>query len=182
MNKPLLREKMRHLANALPREYTQNASEKITKHLLSLDAFKRAQKVFCFVGTENEIDTRAFLQAVLAENKTLCVPFCESFGVMHAKKITDLSELECGKYGIYSANKSAETIAASEIDFAVIPCLAASRNGDRLGYGGGFYDRYIPKMTAADCLCVCRERLLSDEIISESHDIRVKILTEEGFL
>ena len=180
MDKSALRIKMHGLAKDLPCEYTKDASEKITNHLLALDTFKRAQTVFCFVGTKNEIDTRAFMRAVLDAGKTLCVPFCESLGVMHAKKICSLNELVHGRYGILSPPETAQTISPADIDFAVIPCLSASANGARLGYGGGFYDRYIPKMTGAYCVCVCRHRLLCDDIETESHDVPVNVLTEQG--
>ena len=71
-------------------------------------------------------------------------------------------------------------LAPEELDLILLPCVSASRSGERLGYGGGFYDRYLPKTKAFRALLI-RERLLSDDIPREAHDQPVDaVITEAG--
>ncbi len=157
-----------------------DVSQQITAKLLQMQAYQNAGTVFCFVSTEGEISTRAFLQDALQSGKNVCVPFCIGKGEMIAKKITALRDLKCGAYGILAPDVQAATILPQQIDFAVLPCIAADVKGYRLGYGGGFYDRYLPQLrTDAVTVCVCRKALLLPEIPHESHDVQADFVVTE---
>ena len=173
--KDLLRRQCKAAIAHLP-----DASAKITEKLLFLPAYQSANTVFCFVSMQGEIDTHAFLQSALQSGKTVCVPLCTGKGQMTAKKITALSELQSGAYGISEPKAQAETILPQQIDFAVLPCLAADREGYRLGYGGGYYDRYLLRLRAeAVTVCVCRKALLLPKIPREAHDIAADFVITE---
>ena len=75
-------------------------------------------------------------------------------------------------------NHSPKVINPKEIALAVIPCLACSEQGVRLGYGGGYYDRYLPQTDACK-IVLCRERMLCDHIPSEPHDCPVDFIITE---
>ena len=184
--KAALRRTCHALAAALPASYTARASTALCAALTALPAYKAAGVVFCFVGAVREIDTVKILQTVLNDNKILCVPFCapQKQGVMAAKQVTDLSQLQMGAYGIAAPPEHARTIAPGKIALAILPCLAADRDGNRLGYGGGYYDRYLPQL-AETCTTVllCRSRMVQPRgtIPTEPHDVCAQILlTEEG--
>ena len=164
----------------LPAAYRQESSRRIAARLLALDAYRNAGTVCCFVGTAREIDTRPILEDALLSGKRLCVPLCTSPGQMEMRAIAALDCLAPGTMGILEPPPDTPVTDAAEIDLAVLPCVSCDKQGRRLGYGGGYYDRFLRHYTGAAVL-LCRERLLRTDIPVEAHDIPIPhVLTEEG--
>ena len=175
-----LRKEMLSKSLALPEVYKKDADREITQLLLGLPEYKDANTVFCFVGVEHEINTRPFLDQVLADGKRLAVPLCVGKAVMEARRIFSLDELKRGYYGLYEPDKSSELVPMDEVEFAVIPCLTADHKGNRLGHGGGFYDTLFNEYNNVPAAIVCRERMCG-EVPTESFDHRFSItVTEDG--
>lgn len=178
--KKILRAAVRSEIPQLSKKYTAAADKKITGRLAEMPEYLSADTVFCFVGTAREIDTRPFLEAVLAARKTLCIPLCVGRGSMVLKKITALEQLVPGTYGILEPSGNAPTVPPDDVDFSVIPCVSCDRAGHRLGQGGGFYDRFFTVYRGPTVL-ICRERLMREEIPVEPHDAIIHwVLTERG--
>lgn len=186
--KAALRRALRADGTALSAAARTAEGEKLCAHLAALPAYQNAQTVFCFVGTAQEIDTNTFLQKVLNDGKILCVPFCVpgEKGVMHAKRVKKLQVLRPDAFGIDTPPAGAQTVEPQAIQLAVLPCVAADETGLRLGYGGGYYDRYLPQLSpVCQTVVLCRKaRLLPPgAIASEPHDVRAQlVLTEEGLV
>lgn len=175
-----LRKKMLSKALSLKENYKNDADRRITQLLLGLPEYKDASNVFCFVGVEHEINTRPFLEKVLTDGKRLAVPLCVGKGIMEARRIFSLDELKKGYYGLYEPDKSSELIPMYEVEFAVIPCLTADHNGNRLGHGGGYYDTLFNKYNNVPAAIICRE-LMCGEVPTEPFDHRFSItVTENG--
>ena len=148
--------------------------------MLALPEYRSAGTVFCFVSAGREINTRPILEQTLADGKTLCVPLCTAPGVMELRAIRDLKELSPGAYGILEPPADSPRLSPDQTDLAVIPCVTCSREGRRLGRGGGYYDRFLAHYRGAAVL-VCRERLLRQEIPFSIHDYPVPwVITEAG--
>jgi 5-formyltetrahydrofolate cyclo-ligase len=178
--KKLLRSSVRVAERELSGDYKARSGAELTARLLALPDYLCADTVFCFVGTEREIDTRPVLEDALRRGKTLCVPLCVGSGSMELRQIASLRQLFPGAYGILEPQADCPAVSADEVDFAVIPCVSCDRAGHRLGQGGGYYDRFLSAYRAPAVL-VCRERLLRDEIPMEPHDCRIPwVLTENG--
>lgn len=178
--KQLLRRTMKALENSLSHRYKEESSRAIAAHLLAMPEYQEAGTVFCFVGTEREIDTRPILKDVLAAGKRLCVPLCTGKGIMEPRQVTDLAQLVPGAYGILEPPANAPPAAVDEVDFAVLPCLTCNHLGQRLGRGGGYYDRFLSHYRGGTVL-LCREKLIREEIPLEPHDYPVPwVLTERG--
>ena len=175
-----LRKKMLSKALALPEIYKKDADARITQLLLDLPEYKDARTIFCFVGVEHEINTRPFLNQVLADGKRLAVPLCIGKAVMEARRIFSLDELKKGYYGLYEPDKSSELVPMDEVEFAVIPCFTTDHKGNRLGHGGGFYDTLFNKYNNVPAAIICRERMCGD-VPTKSFDHRFSItVTEDG--
>lgn len=175
-----LRNKIRKKTAALGEQYKREADQKIIERLLSLPEYQEADRVFAFVGTESEINTRPFLEQVLADGKVLAVPLCIGKEIMEAKQIRSLSELKKGAYDILEPDSSAETLLLKEEDLTVIPCLSCDHRGNRLGHGAGFYDRYFRTLQTREVM-ICREALVEESIPMEETDHKfAKVLTEKG--
>ena len=154
------------------------SDKKIFQNLLKIPQYEKAETIFCFVSTPDEIDTREIIKNALSNNKRVCVPKCEKLGVMHAHEIKSFDDLQPGKYGIHEPKENCPYTAPSEIDFAIIPCVTCNKQGHRLGYGGGFYDRYIQDQTFTKA-ALCREVLLHENIPIEPHDMMVDIVVTD---
>lgn len=151
----------------------------ITARVLTEPAFRQADTIFCYCSAAQEIDTRAILREAIAQGKRVCVPRTKRKGEMDACCITSLDELHPAAYGIDEPAENCPVIAPAEIDLCIIPCLAADRRGFRLGYGGGYYDRFLCQ-TAAVRLVLCAEDRLLARLPSQEHDIACDIILTES--
>ena len=155
---------------------------RIAKQVFAHPLYKNAHSVFCFVGTGREIDTEPILTRVLSDGKTLLVPRCEENGGMTARRITDLSELSKGRFGIPEPGADAPAADKDQIDLVLLPCLAASPCGARLGRGGGYYDRFLADFPS-DTLILCPQALLFDSLPEDAWDRRADgVITENGVI
>ena len=188
MNRPLdlqkkeLRKILKEKRNALDPDTCRSSDTAIFKAITSWDVYQKAETVFCFVGTEDEINTKPIIEDILKKGKRAGVPKCISKGIMEVYEIHSMDDLAPGKYGILEPVDTCEKISPKEIDLALIPCLSCSRDGRRLGYGGGYYDRYLNQVKGTLAV-LCRTDLMCDEIPTEGHDKNMDfVICEEGIL
>lgn len=178
--KKALRGNMRRLEDKLSQAYMHTADQAIMGHLAAMPEYQEAQTVFCFVGVRREIQTFPILENALAAGKTLCVPLCVAKGVMEPRQITDLNQLREGAYGLLEPPADAPLMDVDDIDFAILPCTTCNHQGQRLGKGGGYYDRFLSHYRGGTVM-ICREKLIREEIPVEPHDYPVPwVLTERG--
>lgn len=182
IQKKKLRKQLKIRRDGLSQYYKAEADTGIFRNAVSLPEYQAAKTVFCYVGTSDEINTRPVLEHILASGKRLGVPRCIGNGVMEALEITDMSQLKPGMYGILEPAEGCRLIRPSEIDLAFVPCLSCGRDRMRIGYGGGYYDRYLAAAgfkTAA----LCREKMLEEKIPAEKWDLRMDmVITENQYI
>lgn len=175
------RMKLKKRRSDLALEYVRRTDRSICLQAVSLPEYREAGTVFCYVGTAEEINTRPILERILADGKCLGVPRCIGRGVMEVRKITDLSQLHPGRYGILEPEKDRPLVTPAQIDLAFVPCLSCSQDGVRLGYGGGYYDRYLAQTSCAK-IALCREEMMEENLPAQRWDIRMDgVLTEKGY-
>ena len=175
-----LRTVMRAEEKKLGAKYKAESSAAICRHVLAMPEYRDAETVFCFVGRQHEIDTMPLLRQILADGKRLCVPLCVEKGIMELRQISAIEDLIPGSYGIQEPPADALTVSVDDVDLSIIPCLTCDHGGRRLGFGGGYYDRFLGAYRSAAVL-VCRERLIREELPVEPHDMPVPwVITERG--
>ncbi len=163
-------------------DYFAESNRAIEEAVLSLGAWRAAQVVFCYVSVRNEPSTRRLLSAALESGKRLCVPRCAGNGIMYAHEIRSLDALRPGPYGLLEPEQRAPVVPAGAVELAIVPCVAADRQGHRIGHGAGYYDRYLAHL---DCpsVCLCRGRALFPTVPAEKHDLPVSmVLTEQELI
>ncbi|GHU62609.1 5-formyltetrahydrofolate cyclo-ligase [Clostridia bacterium] len=159
-------------------DYRQNADRNIVQRVLALSAYQQAKTCFLYLSFLGEVDTWTLLQYTLGQ-KRVVVPKCITKGLMEAYEIQDFSDLEKGAYGIDEPKAYCKKVQAVEIDFAVIPCVSCTLRGERLGYGGGYYDRYLQK-TVFPSVVLCYDELISKNIPTDVWDKRIdRVITEK---
>ncbi len=158
--------------------YRASSSASICAGLAALPEYKSAKTVLAFMSMKREPDLSAFLEGVLASGRTLCVPLCRDGGLMEFKEINGPEDLGTGRYGLREPKESCRTVPAEDIDLAVVPCVSCSRDGKRLGNGGGYYDRFLEGFGGSAAM-ICRERLLSEHVPTEAFDVAVPLVVTE---
>lgn len=142
--------------DALAADLRCDHSARITHALLELDAYQTARNVAAYVSFGSEFDSAAFIRDVLARGQRLALPrIDEARENLEMRAVADPEhDLIAGTWGIREPRpEHCPLVALKELDFVLVPGLAFSRHGERLGYGKGFYDRLIAKLNA-DCRLV----------------------------
>lgn len=171
MTKQLQRLRAKEINLTLDEEYIKNSDAQITEKILSSMEYRCASTVFVYVSAGFEPDTMKIIEHALSHGKTVCVPLCEDGETMSARLVTRVTALEIGMYGLFEPPKNAVVIPPSKINLCILPCVAADKNGNRLGHGRGYYDRFL-KNCRAKRMVLCRKKLLFDEIVTDSQDIK----------
>ncbi|WP_277222344.1 5-formyltetrahydrofolate cyclo-ligase [Peptoniphilus vaginalis] len=114
----------------------------IRKNLRELDLYKKARSVFVFISYRSEVDTKGIIDDILADGKKLLVPLVKG-SEMIAVEVKGIDDLEPNKMGILEPKDGEEV---TEVDLTLTPGLAFDKAGYRLGYGGGYYDKFFSKV------------------------------------
>ena len=155
--------------------------------LFALPAWQSADTVLCFAALPDEPDTDAILRRALAEGKRLLLPRVLSKTEMDWVEITALTQLVPGHFGIAEPPADLPPTDPTTLPgrlLALVPCMAAGRDGTRLGRGGGYYDRFLAHYTG-EKLLLCPAALVLPTLPRERWDIPFlpqEILTEKGLL
>ncbi len=182
LQKQMLRKEIKSAAASLECDYCKMADQCIRNHIIEFGEFHNANTVFCYVGTDHEIDTIPLLEHILKSGKRLGVPKCVGKGIMEVYEILSLDELQMGSYGIREPKAGSTLIRPEEIDIALVPCLSCNQKGWRIGYGGGFYDRYLVQTNARRAV-LCRDKLIRENIPVDHYDLRMDfVITEKGIV
>jgi len=183
VEKAQAREEIARRLAELSAEQRRAASERIRRLVADLPEFQRARTVLLFLSIADEVDTLPIIADALAAGKTVAVPKVDRRRrAMDAVVLRDLSsDLAPGVFGILEPHGS-EVIEPAAIDFVLVPARGFDRAGNRLGRGGGYYDRYMasPGFHAIRCGVAFAAQVL-DAIPHGLHDLPVHLLvTEEG--
>jgi len=155
---------------------------KIITKLTDSKYYRCAQTIFVFVSFGSEVDTHGFIEQSLKDGKTVGVPkiITKEQGI-EVLKITGLGDLKPGYYGILEPVEGCQPIASDDIDLIIMPGVAFDRSGGRIGYGAGYYDRYLAAMTkSVRKIALGYSFQVLDYVPTEDFDIRIDgIITDE---
>ena len=160
-------------------------SAAITERLLQLPEYQQADAVLGYMNIGAEFASEVWVRQVLADGKRLALPRVNH----HANQldlywVDDLeNQLESGLWGIREpvVERCERLTTLNEVEFALLPGVAFTRNGARLGYGGGFYDKLLARMTHRPALAAAAFSLqVVEHIPQEATDVKVEwVITEE---
>ncbi len=178
--------------DALEEKYRKEASQRIVDRLRESEAYKNATHVLSYMSYRSEVETKDFNREVLRDGKNLYLPrtYPKDFS-MFFYKVEDLNKLIKGNYGIlepvgfktFFEEKESENIPKERV-LLILPCVSFDRKGNRMGYGAGYYDRYLKKMKDSfQKLALAFESQEALIIPCESTDERVDgIITEKEWI
>ena len=153
----------------------------IRARAMQLPVFQSARTVMMYASTAEEIDLFPLMENLLEEGWRILLPEITGKGMMEARALSSMDALVKGPFGILAPDPAHTTqIPPDEIDLIIVPGAAFSADGSRLGLGGGYYDRYLPRAEGAYRLVLAYDIQVVSEIPMGAQDARVDcILTEQ---
>ena len=168
------RKELKKLRDSL--ENRDSASALIEEAFLSSDIYKTSDTVLLYYAVGSEISTIRIFQNAISDGKRVAFPFCtEKDGVMEFYLVDGEEDLENGKYNIKAPRKDCDKLTAFSDAVCVVPGLSFDKKGYRLGYGKGYYDRFLSEFSGIS-VGLCYEALLSESLPFDCFDKRVDYL------
>ena len=130
----------------LPQSVKAEVDNQLTQRFIQLPAFQEAQTLATYLSMGHEFSTASLIQDALQSGKRVCVPRTYPQGRMEFVEY-DPNILEKTRFGLLEPNETGKVVDQSEIDLIHVPGVVFQSKGYRIGYGGGYYDRYLADFT-----------------------------------
>lgn len=173
-----LRKQVMQEMKALPREQKQFIDQALTERLLQHPFYQEAKVIASYLSFPHEFQTQEMIEQALKDGKKVLIPKTYPKGRMDFV-VYDPQQLVKTSFGLLEPQGDLEVVDASQIDLIHVPGLAFMTEGYRIGYGGGYYDRYLEHFSGHTFSTIypCQIK----DFIPEKHDIPVQeVLIDEG--
>ncbi|OAA92120.1 5-formyltetrahydrofolate cyclo-ligase [Clostridium ljungdahlii] len=173
MDKSIIRKKMKEERNKLSNLQKEKLDNSVLQKVIESEEYNKANSIFIFVSYGSEVDTHRIIKKALKQGKNIYVPkVISKEDGMIAVRIHDFSELKSGAYGILEPEDTKSKVEESSIDLCYIPGVAFDKRGGRVGYGGGYYDRFFKKLREdSQKIALAYRFQVLDEVPMEEHDM-----------
>lgn len=174
MDKRELRRQIREKKQQMTPEQIALASSRLGEMFIATEQYRRAKTIYGYLPYNQEVHTTAMLVRALQEGKRVAVP--KIFGdEMKFIYITDLSQVEKGYRGIPEPVAN-EPVANDPTALVLMPGVAFTKNGDRIGYGGGYYDKFLAREPEHPTVALCYDFQIVETLPTQEHDIPVELV------
>lgn len=176
LSKKELRKQYRHIRNAISEAKRSEESRILCEKLLETEEYKNAGAVFCYLSYGSEFETSYLIAVALSENKVVAVPKIVGDDMIFCRIFSDTEYLP-NQFGIMEPVSSEEILPQAFASvLLILPGLCFDNRNGRVGYGGGYYDRYVAKHKADSKLSVAAPALscqfYNGSIPMDKHDVR----------
>ncbi len=189
--KKTLRATLLKKRDSIPPEQKAGKDAAIMERLFALDAFKKAKSLLLYASFRSEVDTTGCMSETIRLGKRLILPAVDSRRrELKLYEVKEVSELKPGYMGIPEpVIKKNRQVTLGDIDLIIVPGVGFDRECNRLGYGGGYYDRLLGGTTGQrlrakrriTALALAFEEQITGKIPAEPHDVKVDmIITDKG--
>lgn len=180
LNKNELRQKYRAIRDSFGEEFIEKTSKSACENLAKCEDFIHADTILLYYPIQNEISPLPIFELCLKNGKSIAFPVCqEKSATLIFKKITTLNDLSPSTFGLFEPNENCETIIPNKNSLCVVPAIVFSRDGHRLGYGKGYYDRFLENFEGKST-GFSYSMLLIDSIPHCKHDIPLNMIITES--
>ena len=178
-----LRQKMLAMRRALSANETESRSSSLKENILSLPEYKNAKKIMAFLAMKGESNLDGFIRQALLDGKEVYIPVCLPERQMEAGRLIDMEHFEKGPLGLRNLPAGYEVTSPESLDLVLIPGLAVSQEGIRLGMGAGYYDRYLARVPFEKRVAALWDFQVIPDIPSELFDQKIaKIVTDKSVI
>ena len=176
-----LRTNCKKFRKSMNPDYKKKLDGKITENFLNSDLYKNCLSLFCYVSTDIEVNTKEIISRALSDGKIVAVPRCiKGTRFMDFIKITSFNDLEGGSYGVLEPREEfTEKLLGDKNTVCLIPALTYDKNGYRLGYGGGYYDRFLSEFKGISVGIIYSQNI-TQKLIHGKYDVPVSFIISQS--
>jgi 5-formyltetrahydrofolate cyclo-ligase len=180
-SKAEIRKRLLSLRNSQSIDEIMARSAEIVTRLVRIEEIRKASTLMVYLSFGSEVLTDDLIRWCWGEGKRVCVPFCRPKSrELTACRIDGFDELETGHYGIREPKEGLlRPIEGGDIEVIIVPAVAFDRRGYRIGYGGGYYDRFLPQASQAAKIGVAFACQIIEKIPVDGHDLPVDVIVTE---
>jgi len=175
VEKARLRKQLLDSRDSLSQDFINITSKQIQDNLRKVDFLRSAKIVGAYYSIGSEVKTHDILQEILKSGKELALPKVVKKDLVF-KKINSISDLEEGNFSVMEPKDNCEEI--KKIEVIIVPAIALTRDGNRLGYGFGYYDRYLSGKKSKTIALSYSKQIIKSFPYSD-HDIRIDCTVTE---
>lgn len=182
LEKQRLREEHLAAREALSEQERSVLDDRITQKLLATSEYAEATTVLTYVSVSSEVSTRMFIESALRDGKTVAVPRCLPGHCLEFVAITSLDQLIAAPFGLLEPPKELPALTEEQMDasICIVPALLVDTKGYRLGYGAGFYDRFLSTYPGKK-ICLAYQQNLSQTMLPHTaSDVAVDVVITES--
>ena len=143
VTKKEIRQKMLAKRRALSASEIDEKSRALRDQIVSLPAYQKAKRIMAYLSMKGEADLDPLIRQALADGKEIYIPVCLPEKQMEAGRLLSMDHFKKGPYGLRDLPDGYEVISPKELDLVLVPGVACTKEGIRLGMGAGYYDRYL---------------------------------------
>lgn len=183
MDKKALRKELLIKRENLTEKEILKKSNLITNSIYNSKVYRDAKTIMTYISFKNEVYTHNIIKKSIIENKKIVVPITiPETKELKISQVLDFNELEIGYYNILTPKKEfLRYIDPKDIDLVLVPGVAFDKNGYRIGYGGGYYDRFLDKLRKdAIKIGLAFDLQLIDKVPKDNYDKPVDIIITEN--
>ena len=185
LEKQRLREERLAAREALSEKERAALDDCITQKLLATSEYAEATTVLTYVSVSSEVSTRMFIERALRDGKTVAVPRCLPGHRLEFVAITSLDQLVPAPFNLLEPAEELSALTEDQMSntICIVPALLVDTKGYRLGYGAGFYDRFLSTYSGKKICLAYQQNLSKTELPHTEFDVAVDmIITESGVL
>lgn len=174
MDKKELRKQIREQKRAMTPQQIESASEKLMELFLATEQYRQAKTIYGYLPYNQEVRTVPILEQALADGKKVAVP--KIYGdEMRFIYLADLNQVEKGYSGIPEPIEDGP-LGDDPTALVLMPGMAFDKEGHRIGYGGGFYDKFLAQEPGHPTVALCYDFQIVKELPTEEFDIPVDLV------
>ncbi|MBD80491.1 MAG: 5-formyltetrahydrofolate cyclo-ligase [Crocinitomicaceae bacterium] len=173
-NKKRVRAEVLNLRDKLSPEYRVKHSERIVQELIELVRQEKPTTIHSFIPMGSEVNILPFLEEMLRAGIEVYCPKTLPARRLENRRLLSLNNLEDGVFGTQHPAQPGGY--SGKYDLIIVPGVAFDEDGNRLGYGGGYYDTFIEQHPESKKIAVCFDVQVLDDIPIEPHDVKMDLL------
>lgn len=175
--KQQLRKQKKEYRKQLTATYCQIHAERICTKLVQLSIYRKARSILFYMSIQKEVDMKQAIEQAWRDKKQVLLPRVDQENqCLQVIQVKHWSQLETGAYGIQEPHQSLKRMDPSQIDLVIVPGVAFDVKGYRLGYGGGYYDRFFARFPRLQRMGVAYPEQVVPTVYPEPHDQRLHFL------
>ncbi len=177
MNKSDIRKIYQKVRRAMSSNDVLIKSSTIQNKIFKAEWYKTSANIMIYISFQNEVETHKIIKNAILGDKRVIVPVCADENTIIPVEINTLDDMKLNKYGILEPEKVVKF--EGDIDSVIVPGVAFDRNFNRVGFGCGYYDRFLSKYSNSLKVGICFQNQLCDIIDADSNDIPMNIIITE---